>query len=647
MSETRKLAAILVADVVGYSRLAGADEDRTLARLRGLRSDLIDPAIAAHHGRIVKRTGDGSIIEFRSVVDAVRCAIEIQNGLIERNAGVPEDRRIEFRVGIHVGDVVEESDGDLMGDGVNIAARLEGIAAPGAICLSEDAYRQVSGRLEMEVTDLGPTQLKNIDKSIRAYSLQVGIPAKPKPAKAAEPATPLPPAAPTPLKWRFGLPLAAGIAALMVVLAGGAWWFVNANRPASVAAKAPAEAARLSIVVMPFANLSGDPGQDYLADALTDALTTSLARTYGAFVIARNTAMTFKGKPVDAKAVGKDLGVRYVLEGSVEPSGDRMRVNAQLINAESGAHLWAEQFDTPRADLLQTQDAIVARLANTLALQLIEAEGARVKRTPAANRDAEDLALQCAAGQFKAEPIGKEADAAYALCEQALAIDPNNVRALTVLGNKFLWPALLGLSSDPKGDLERTDQLESKALALDPNDPWAHSQKGWILLVQGHKDEAVAEFERALTLDPSFADADVGLGFTYNQLGEFDKSLESFDKAIRVSPYDRGVPYWYGGKAWANFGLKRYDQAIDLARRVIAINPNIANIHLNLVAALALTGRDAEAREALQRYLALPAIGPLKTIAACKAFLESQHWVPAEVAERMYDGLRKAEMPEE
>jgi adenylate cyclase len=251
MSETRKLAAILVADVVGYSRLAGNDEDRTLARLRGLRSDLIDPAIAAHRGRIVKRTGDGSIIEFRSVVDAVRCAIEIQNGLIERNAGVPDDRRIEFRVGIHVGDVVEESDGDLMGDGVNIAARLEGIAAPGAICPSEDAYRQVSGRLEMEVTDLGLTHLKNIDRQIRAYSLQVGVPAKPKPAE------PVTPAALTPQKRRFGLALAAALAALMVVIAGGAWWFFNASRPAGVAAKAPAEAARLSIVVLPFANLSG------------------------------------------------------------------------------------------------------------------------------------------------------------------------------------------------------------------------------------------------------------------------------------------------------------------------------------------------------------------------------------------------------
>jgi adenylate cyclase len=643
MSETRKLAAILVADVVGYSRLAGADEDRTLARLRGLRSDLIDPAIAAHHGRIVKRTGDGAIIEFRSVVDAVRCAIEVQNGLIERNAGVSEDRRIEYRVGIHLGDVVEESDGDLMGDGVNIAARLEGIAKPGAICLSEDAYRQVKGRLDFAVTDLGPTELKNIAEPIRVYSLEVGVPTQAKPAK------PVTLAAPTPRKRRFGLaPLAAALAALLVVIAGGAWWFLNANRPASVAAKTPAEAARLSIVVLPFANLSGDPGQDYLVDALTDELTTSLARSYGTFVIAHNTASTYKGKPVDARAIGKDLGVRYVLEGSVQPSGDRMRVNAQLIDADSGAHLWAEQFDTPRADLLQTQDAIVTRLANTLDFQLLYAEGARLKRTPAANPDAEDLALQCSAGSYKAGGIGKEADAAYALCDQALAIDPNNVRALTELGVKFWLPAVLGLSSDPKGDLERADELESKALALKPDEVLAHSRKGWVLQAQGRNDEAVAEFERALALNPSNPDGDAGLGWTHLRLGEFDQSVEYLDKAIRLSPYDRAVPYWYGAEAQASFGLKRYDQAIEQFRKVIAINPNdIPWAHTMLVAALALTHHDAEAREALQRYLALPSTGPLRTIAAWKAHDESQHWLPAVVGERVYDGLRKAGMPEE
>ena len=337
MSETRKLAAILVADVVGYSRLAGADEDRTLARLRGLRSDLIDPAIAAHHGRTVKRTGDGSIIEFRSVVDAVRCAIEVQNGLIERNAGVPEDRRIELRVGIHVGDVVEESDGDLMGDGVNIAARLEGIAMPGTICLSEDAYRQVKGRLDLAATDLGPTQLKNIAEPIRVYSLQVGVLAQAKPATVRDTENPAPP--------------------------------------------------RLSIVVLPFANIGGGPEQEPFVDGVTENLTTDLSRIRGAYVTAPNTAFTYKGKPLDVKTIGRELNIRYVLEGSVQRGGSRLRVNVQLIDAETGNHLWAERFDKPLADLFDMQDEIVARLAGTLNAHLVAAEARRAERAPTPELD--------------------------------------------------------------------------------------------------------------------------------------------------------------------------------------------------------------------------------------------------------------------
>jgi adenylate cyclase len=322
VAETRKLAAILAADMVGYSRLAGSDEDRTLARLRGLRSDLVDPAIAAHHGRVVKRTGDGNLVEFRSVVDAVRCAIEVQNGMVERNAGLPPERRMQFRVGIHLGDVVEESDGDLMGDGVNIAARLEGIAKPGAICLSEDAYRQVKGRLDLAVSDLGPTQLKNIAEPVRVYALEVGKPAEVKPKSAA------------PTQRPILVPLAAGIVAL-IVIAGSAWYFLGGNRPATVTSNPPAarsDAAHLSIVVLPFRNLSGDPSQDYFADGITENLTTDLSRIRNSFVIARNTAFTFKGKNIDTKEISKELGVRYVLEGSVQRDQNRVRVNAQLID---------------------------------------------------------------------------------------------------------------------------------------------------------------------------------------------------------------------------------------------------------------------------------------------------------------------------
>ena len=299
MSETRKIAAILVSDVAGYSRLAGADEDRTLARLRALRSDLTDPTISVHHGRIVKRTGDGSVIEFRSVVDAVRCALEVQHAMVERNAGVAPDKRIEFRIGIHLGDVVEESDGDLMGDGVNIAARLEGICEPGAICLSEDAYRQVKARLDLAMTDLGPTQLKNTSPT-RSASIRFGV------------------GAAATVKTRAGPPARRKICAT----APSQLWSLAIQKPLQ----------------------RSGPGLFHRPTACTDNLTTELSRIRNSFVIARNTAFTFKGKAVDAKQIGKELGVRYVLEGSVQRDQNRVRVNAQLIDAESGAHLWADRF---------------------------------------------------------------------------------------------------------------------------------------------------------------------------------------------------------------------------------------------------------------------------------------------------------------
>src|SRR5271163_1857140 len=330
MSETRKIAAILAADVVGFSRLAGADEDRILARLRALRSDLIDPTIAVHNGRVVKRTGDGFLVEFRSVVDAVRCAVEVQNAMVERNAGLPPERRIDFRIGIHLGDVVEESDGDLMGDGVNIAARLEGIAKPGAICLSEDAYRQVKGRLDLKVSDLGPVPLKNIAEPMRAYSLEVGAPREarsPPPADQAKSA----------LKRRSSFASLVAAATLLLVAAGG--WYMLGYRLMK-----PAQAAHLSLVVLPFANLSGDPDQEYFADGITDDLTTDLSHLPDSFVIARGTASTYKGKPIDAKQIGRELGVRYMLEGSVRRIGENITVNAQLISTETGAHVWCGPF---------------------------------------------------------------------------------------------------------------------------------------------------------------------------------------------------------------------------------------------------------------------------------------------------------------
>ena len=343
LTESRKLAAILAADVVGFSRLTGLDEDRTLARLRALRSDLIDPTIAVHNGRIVKRTGDGALVEFRSVVDAVRCAIEVQNAMVERNAGVPTDRQIEFRIGIHLGDVVEESDGDLMGDGVNIAARLEGIAQPGAICLSEDAYRQVRARLDLEVSDLGQTQLKNIVDPVRVYSLQVGLPAQAKPSA----------------------PMATARAD-------------NEEKPAASLALPD----KPSIAVLPFQNMSGDPEQEYFVDGMVEDIITGLSRIKRLFVIARNSSFTYKGRSVDIRQVGRELGVRYVLEGGVRKAGNRLRITTQLIEAETGAHLWADRFDGALDDVFELQDQITERVVGIVepSLQHSEIERARQKR---------------------------------------------------------------------------------------------------------------------------------------------------------------------------------------------------------------------------------------------------------------------------
>jgi TolB-like protein/DNA-binding winged helix-turn-helix (wHTH) protein len=386
---------------------------------------------------------------------------------------------------------------------------------------------------------------------------------------------------------RFGfVPFAFAIVAL-VLLAAVTGWMVLSDRVTK-----RAEAARLSVVVLPFANLSGDPAQDYLADALTDELTTALSRIRDSFVIARNTALIFKGKPVDAKAIGKDLGVRFVLEDSVQPSGNQVRVNAQLIDADSGAHLWAEQFDTPRADLLQMQDEIVTHLARAMDVQLPEAEAARQERTPAANPNAEDLALQCQAGARKGGHLGKEADEGYRLCEQALAVDPNNVRALSLLSLKLFLPVALCCSANPKADLERADELASKALALDPSYARAHTKKAGIVSLQGRHDEAIAKNERALALDPALLYAVAGLSWDYIYLGQFEKSLEFSDKAIRLSPHDPSLEDWYRARMAANFGLKRYDLAIEWARRAIAIKADNLWAYLNLIAALALTGRE-------------------------------------------------------
>ena len=523
-----------MSDVVGYSRLTGADEDRILARLRALRSDLIDPTIAVHHGRVVKRTGDGAIVEFRSVVDAVNCAIEVQRAMVERNAGVGPDKRIEFRIGIHLGDVVEEADGDLMGDGVNIAARLEGIAKPGAICLSEQAYWQVKGRLVLAATDLGPTQLKNIAEPIRAYALDVGMPAvaKPAPAEALEKSAP----------------------------------------------------PRLSMVVLPLANIGGDPEQEHFVDGVTESLTTDLSRIRGAVVIARNTAFTYKGKHVDLKQIGSELNVRYVLEGSVQRGGNRMRVNVQLIDAESGNHLWAERFDKPLTDLFDMQDEIVARLAGALNAQLVVAEARRAEKAP--NPNSMDLYFQGLAWLNKGQ-TPESAAQARSFFERALAADPDNVDILVQSARVDVVQGSFSFVADPIAAFAAAEAKLTKALSSVPDHALGHTWLGLVDIFTKRGADGIAECEHALGLDRNLAAAHsiIGRGKTY--IGRAEETEAHVGEALRLSPRDTLANIWMTNAGIAKLHLGSWEQAAAWFRRAIEANRNSPQAYFSLAVALA------------------------------------------------------------
>jgi adenylate cyclase len=624
MGETRKLAAILVSDVVGYSRLAGSDEDRILARLRTLRSDLIDPTIAVHHGRVVKRTGDGAIVEFRSAVDAVNLAVEIQRAMAERNAEVASDKRIEFRIGIHVGDVVEESDGDLMGDGVNIAARLQGVAKPGGICISDDTHRQVKSRLDLKVSDLGPVPLKNIAEPMRAYSLEVGqlAPAKSSPsANSADQA-----------KWptsksRLGFaPLAAGFAALLI-LAAASGWFLLAGRSVK-----PAPAAHLSVVVLPFANLSGDPAQDYFADGVTENLTTELSRIKDSFVIARNTAFTYKGKSIDAKAIGKELGVRYALEGSVQRDQNRVRVNAQLIDAESGAHIWADRFEADLSDLFKLQDQVVAQLANALRYELGMAEAAKAVGTQ--NPDAIDLAMRGWA-VVPALTSKDPTDAARPLFEQALKIDPDNSEALAGKATTTLSEYIYAPKADTDYDAAILG-LVDRAIAVDRANIHAYRTKGQYLAVSGRPEDAVRALDAALAVDPNAATLFAIRGNAEDYLRRFEQAKSDVQQAMLLSPRDPEMSRWFNLRADPELGLGRFEEALEDVKK--AIDGGYRNIYsyMNLAAAHAFKGENDEAKAAMAEALRLKPDLSIKWLVKHKPVLQFA-----------FDELRKAGMPEE
>jgi TolB-like protein/class 3 adenylate cyclase len=592
MAETRKIAAILAADVVGFSRMASADEDGALAALRALRLDLIDPTVAAHNGRVFKRTGDGALVEFRSVVDAVRCAIAVQNAMATRFSADPPDRRVVFRIGVHLGDVVEESDGDLMGDGVNIAARLEAIAEPGAICVSEDAYRHVKSRLDLVVTDLGPMKLKNIAEPIRAYGLEVGKPARTKPAPAPAPEKSVPP--------------------------------------------------RLSMVVLPFANIGGGAEQEHFVDGVTESLTTDLSRIRGAFVIGRNTAFTYKGKAVDLKQIGRELNVRYVLEGSVQRGGNRMRVNVQLIDAESGHHLWAERFDKPLADLFDMQDEVVARLAGALNAQLVAAEARRAARTP--SPDSMDLYFQGLALLNK----GLTADAApqaRSFFDRALAADPDNIDALYGSGRVDSGEASANLVTDAMAAFAAAEAKVSRALSLVPDHAGGHLELGFVKISTRRAAEGIAECQHALALDRNLAVAHtiIGLGKIY--VGRAEETEGHILEALRLSPLDTWAHVAMHVAGYAKNHLGDWERAVTWFRRSIEANRNFPHAYFQSALALAWLGRCDEARPAVKAGLAL---NPAFSISRARATWTAASADPTYLAqfETILEGMRMAGVPE-
>jgi adenylate cyclase len=589
MAENRKIAAILAADVVGFSRLTGADEDRTLARLRALRSDLIDPTIAVDKGRVVKRTGDGALVEFRSVVDAVRCAVEIQNAMVERNAGVAEDRRIEFRIGIHLGDVVEESDGDLMGDGVNIAARLEGIALPGAICLSEDAYRQVRARL-------GQTQLKNIAEPMRVYSLQVGLPAQPKPT-----------APPEPVK-------------------------AEAPRPVLALPDKP------SMTVLPFQNMSGDAEQDYFVDGMVEDIITGLSRIKWLFVIARNSSFTYKGKAVDIRQVGRELGVRYVLEGSVRKAANRLRITAQLIEAETGAHLWADKVDGALEDVFDLQDKITAAIVGIIEPNIRRAEIERAQRKRPENLDAYDLYLR--ALPHLASVMPEDAAIGIDYLEKALKLDPNYAAAHANLA----WALEMRFM---RGGLNETDAAAGllharAAIAHGQDDPIALAIAAIGLLHLGHDfDAAAGAIARALALNSSCATALYFGAHIHAYHGDAALAEEYAARALRLSPFDVLAFEGHYASAAVHIRNQRFAEAASSMAKAVQLNPRFSWLYAVHAAALALAGRVEDSKSVAKRFLELEPnfhIGPYEPMADGMSL--------PELSRPFLAGMRLAGLPE-
>jgi len=587
MSQTRRLAAILAADVAGYSRLIGADEEGTLNRLRSIRAEIIDPKVIEHRGRIVKTTGDGLLVEFTSVVDALRCATEIQKVMAEGNAAAPPTSRIEFRIGINVGDIVVEND-DIFGDGVNVAARLEGLAEPGGICVSARVQEDAVGRLDLTFDDLGEQSLKNIARSVRVYRVRLTT------------AENTPKVTPTESGPALALP----------------------DKP--------------SIAVLPFANMSGDPEQEYFADGMVEEIITALSRIRWLFVIARNSSFTYKGQAVDVKQVGRELGVRYVLEGSVRKAGNRVRITGQLIDATVGNHVWAERYDRELADIFAVQDEITERVVGTIEPELYAAEHLRSQRKPPESLDAWECVIRALSCIAQSSLAGY--NEAEALCRRAITVNPNYGQAHSLLS----W--LLLRRTDWSGDVTtffaEAEGEARTALAIDERDPWAHLTHGLVLYRQSRHGEAERAFRRALELNPNFALAHAVLGLPLAYRGAHQDAIESAERAMRLSPndplIDRQATHTM---AFAEFAAARYPDCVTWARKTIERHPGHLPPYYALIAATALLGDAVAAAEAMRTFLRLRPDFSM-------TWAGKNMPLTGDIRERLLDGLRKAGAPE-
>ncbi|HEX4151889.1 MAG TPA: adenylate/guanylate cyclase domain-containing protein [Steroidobacteraceae bacterium] len=595
MASVRRLTAIFAADVARYSRLMGADEEGTHERLKAHRGELVDPKVKERRGRIVKNTGDGFLAEFASVVDAVRCAVEVQRGLAEREREVPDEQRIRFRIGINLGDVIAEEH-DIFGDGVNVAARLEALAEPGGICISRMVRDQIRDKLPYSFEDMGEQSVKNIARPVQVYALRpAGSPA--------------------------------------------------ASASSTTSGSPPVAAPRLSVVVLPFTNLSDDGEQQYFADGITEDVTTDLSRLANMFVISRNTAFTYRNKLIETKQIGRELGVRYVLEGSVRRSGSQVRVSAQLIDAATDAHLWAERFDHATGDLFVLQNEITSRIANALGVELIAAEAAQ----PTEHPDALDYILRGRAEGLKS-PSRDSYVERISMFEDALALDPQSVEGQSRLAHSLVGRALDLSTDSATADLARAEGLVAEALAASPRSAYAHFVKGQLLRAQGRIEEAIPEYETALALDHNSVGALHGLALCKLFTGAMEETIPLEEQAIRLSPRDPVVGNRYGVIGTVHLLQSRTDEAIVWLEKARSAIPGTPVAHAYLASAYALRGETERATTELAEARRLDGGDLFSSVARLRAFPGAWSGVPkirALYEATYFAGLRKAGMPEE